>query len=117
MEHKSTRKPYNRKFPRRSFHTLVGLLYKGVYTIAPCVELGEGGVLMKVNGKLEAGSLAVINLFLPKADFVTVTAEIVYSIPSKNEEPSRYGLKFKSLSFESKRNIRDYIADKTENET
>jgi hypothetical protein len=106
----------NRKFPRRRITTVVGVLYRGIYNILPCTEIGEGGLEFQASEKHPKGSLVVANLFLPKQHFVAVTAEIVYVGGQQKGGRASYGLKFKNLSFEAQRQIREYIAGKKANE-
>jgi hypothetical protein len=101
-----------RRFPRRKLTTVVGVLSRGKYNIVPCLEIGEGGLQFQASEKHLKGGLVVANLFLPKAHFLAVTAEIVYIVQTDTSGRSCYGLRFKNLSFECKRQIRDYIAEK-----
>ena|SRR5260221_11344230 len=105
-----------RRFPRRKFTTVVGILSRGKYNIVPCLEIGEGGMRFLAQEKHLKGGLVVANLFLPKEHFVAVTGEVVYMSETDSTGRSSYGLKFRNLSFESKRQIRDYIAEKPANE-
>ena len=79
-------------------------------TIVQGREIGEGGVLIVSNEFLEKGCHVVLNFFMAKNRFVTVTGEIVYKIENKQE---LFGIKFINLSFEGKRAIREFIADKS----
>jgi hypothetical protein len=103
---------YNRRFPRRQLTTVVGVLSQGIYNIVPCIEIGEGGLQFQASEKHIKGALVVANLFLPKEHFMAVTAEIVYVVPLDKGGRSSYGLKFRNLTFEARRQIRDYIAEK-----
>jgi len=102
-----------RRFPRRKLTTVVGVLSRGKYNIVPCLEIGEGGLQFQASEKHLKGGLVVANLFLPKAHFLAVTAEIIYAVQTDSSGRSCYGVRFKNLSFESKRHIRDYIAEKS----
>ncbi len=102
-----------RRYPRRKITTVVGVLSGGQYNIVPCLEIGEGGLQFQASEKHFKGGLVVANLFLPTAHFLSVTAEIVYIVQTDASGRSCYGLRFKNLAFESKRKIRDYIAEKT----
>ena len=106
-----------RRYPRRKLTTVVGILFKGAYSIVPCMEIGEGGLRFQCQADILTGGLVVANLFVPREHFIAVTGEIVYVIPNDDKTgPHSYGVKFKNLSFESKRQIRDYIAEKPANE-
>jgi hypothetical protein len=102
---------FTRRFPRRKLTTVVGVLAQGRYHIVPCLEIGEGGLQFQASQPHLNGTLIVANLFLPREHFVAVTGEIVYAT-AKDGVRANYGLKFRNLSFEAKRQIRDYIAEK-----
>jgi hypothetical protein len=108
---------YRRRFPRRLFFRAVGILVGGKYTMESGVEIGEGGLLLESKRDLKIGNNIVVNLFVPKGSFVTVTGQIIYVLAPKEKLPvlkdPAYGIKFNNLTFESKRMIRDYIAEKT----
>jgi hypothetical protein len=102
-----------RRFPRRQFKHSVGLLFLGKYHIVSGLEIGEGGMLFECPQALIQNQHVVINFFVPERSFVTVTGEVLYSKPEGTEQKISVGVKFISLPFESKRMIRDYIAEKT----
>lgn len=105
---------FRRRFPRRFLMRPVGCLENGGYVMGNGVEIGEGGMKLESSQTMVMGQIVVVNFFIPQKDFVTATAEIVYT--AENTPPSQlrtYGMKFVKLSFESKRLIRDFIAAKT----
>jgi hypothetical protein len=99
---------FTRRFPRRRFTQNTGLLNLGTYSIVLSLEIGEGGILIRSDHHLEVGHHVVVNFFISEKGFITVTGEVRYKM-----EESIFGLKFTNLPFESKRFIRDYIAEKT----
>ncbi len=90
----------------------MGVLYRGIYNIVPCIEIGEGGLQFQASEKHPKGALVVTNLFLPADHFISVTAEIVYVEAVDQGRRNNYGVKFKNIAFEARRRIRDYIAQK-----
>jgi hypothetical protein len=96
----------------------VGVLCGGDYAVEPCIEIGEGGMLFYTKRALKVGQAVVMNFYVPKRDFITVTGELIYKLQDKAETNSKvsFGVKFNNLSFESRRMIRDYIAEKTAHE-
>ena len=107
---------FSRRFPRRQITTVVGVLFRGVYNIVPCIEIGEGGLQFQASEKHPKGATVVANLFLPRQHFIAVTGEVVYVGAQQKGGRASYGVKFKNLSFEAQRQIREYIAEKKANE-
>lgn len=112
---------FRRRFPRRQFLRSVGLLEGGKYTMEYGVEIGEGGLLLESERKLRVGTHVVLNLYINSGNFVSVTGEVLYLLPDAERQPGMahgaFGIKFNNLAFENKRMIRDYIAEKTLDET
>ena len=104
---------FRRRFPRRHFKKKIGILHSSRYLMVECCEIGEGGVLTQSPRELPDGSLLILNFFVKKGCFVSVLGEVVYK---KQSQMASYGIKFINLSFEAKRAIRDYIADKSSEE-
>jgi hypothetical protein len=109
-----------RRFPRRQFHHRLGFLFRGVYTIIHAREIGEGGMLVETDLPLVVGEKAVIAFFIQQNFFTMVTTEVLYKAQDPKISESngirrmqQYGVRFTALSFEAKRTIRDYIAEKS----
>ncbi|MDZ4677928.1 MAG: PilZ domain-containing protein [Oligoflexia bacterium] len=106
----------HRRFPRRLFRHSVGLLAHAEYNIVHGIEVGEGGMLVESNGPIKNADHIVVNFYIPKKGFVSVTGVVVYIKPANEKRGPAYGVQFNNLTFENKRMIRDYIADKTSEE-
>lgn len=107
--------PFRRRFPRRRFQNSVGVLCRGKFEMVLGSEIGEGGLLFLSGETFPVGADVVANFFVPGRNFVTVRAQLIYAIPAKTGKNARlsYGVRFIGISFEAKRMIRDYIAEKT----
>ena len=105
-----------RRFPRRKFKQVMGLLFRGAYDISQSVQIGEGGMLIRSPHAHKDGEKVVISFLVPGRGFMIVRAQIQYSLPDKKSGSAFWGVKFLNLSFENRRILRDFISAKTEAE-
>ncbi len=98
-----------RKFPRKAFKRLISILYKGQYFTLYSVEISEGGLSFLSDIVFDNNTECVVNLQIPKGDFVSVRATIRHS--SKSEEGMlTIGMSFNQMPFSNKRQIRGFVA-------
>ena len=97
-----------RKFPRKTFKRLVSILYRGQYYTLDAVEISEGGLSVLSDYVLDKNAECVINLQIPKGDFVSVRATIRHS--SKTGGQLNIGMSFNEMAFSNKRQIRSFVA-------
>ena len=102
-----------RRVPRRPVHSPVGVLYKGEYQIATCFEIGEGGMLINSNVKIQQDDSVVVTLLIPGVMDGVMIGKVVYAMASEKQEHARYGIMFEIIDFEVKRRIRNYVASAT----
>lgn len=113
---------FRRKFPRRVFRRNVGVLSGGKYFVTTGFEIGEGGLSFVSDRILKVGALVVVNFQVPDGDFISVRAEIRNSeIKPGDPQVSKvatqvYGCAFESLTFDRKREIRNFVTNRPESE-
>jgi hypothetical protein len=109
---------FRRKYPRRQFRRKLGVLYDGKYWMGNGLEIGEGGVSFTLGQSLSEGRSIVVNFQLPDGAFVSVQAEIrnIKKGSIQNGNMFSYGVNFKTLKFEHKREIRAYVSGRSETE-
>lgn len=105
-----------RKYPRRQFRRKLGVLFDGKYWMGTGLEIGEGGVSFSLGQVFEEGRSIVVNFQVPDGAFVSVQAEIKNIKKQKNGTMYSYGVNFKTLKFEHKREIRAYVSGRSESE-
>ena len=116
MEPDKKRAIPKRQFPRRRFAKTIGLLFRGQYTLTNSVQIGEGGMMVQSPFGLGEGNKLIVSFMVPGRMFMIVTAQVQYIIEQGSDSNPSYGLKFLTISFESRRHLRDFIAAKTEAE-
>lgn len=115
---KSGDNPQNRRrVPRRAFNKRVGLLVNGVYMVSESTQLGEGGMLIVCPQNLEIGQKLVVTFKLPDAVQAVVRGIIRYKLEPKGDvKYPCYGIEFVNLDFNLKREIRSFVASKSQYE-
>jgi hypothetical protein len=102
-----------RRVPRRSFEGKVGVLLAGSYRVERAYQVGEGGMMVSSKDKLTEGGQLVVNFFLPSGALIMVRGVVRSVIPAKDGHPMRYGIEFLNVGFQSKREIRNFVAAAT----
>lgn len=97
-----------RKFPRKSYKRLISVLYKGQYYTFESIEISEGGLSFLSDLVLDNGMECVVNLQIPKGDFVSVRGTVRHS--SKINGQLNIGVSFDKMQFSNKRQIRSFVA-------
>ncbi len=97
-----------RKFPRKPYKRLVSILYKGEYFTLNALELSEGGLSVLSDFVFDGNTECVVNLQIPKGDFVSIRATIRHT--SKSEGQLNIGMSFNQMPFSNKRQIRSFVA-------
>ncbi len=106
-----------RRVPRREYIRNVGILMRGEYFVSQALELSEGGMLLEMEHTLVVGQKLVITFALPGTSAGVVRGVIRYVLEDKKGGSlKRYGVEFENLDFQSKRDIRNYVASKSEAE-
>jgi hypothetical protein len=115
----------SRKAPMRQYRRTVGILVAGKFILGETFQLSETGILaglpLKI-GNLEIGQKVVVSFFLPKEGAISIQCEITQNDKNQFEDPSKkeiilYGFKFIELPLSQRREIRNYVSQKTEGET
>ena len=97
-----------RKSPRRTFHGQVGVMYDGHMTISRCSQLGEGGLLVRLDESLEGtevGDQMVVTLYLPNIGGVVAKSKCVYLT-----EDVKIGIQFEEIEMRFKVRIREFVS-------
>jgi PilZ domain len=103
-----------RRVPRRAFEGNVGVLLAGIYGIERSYQVGEGGMMIScAQHKLNEGIQIVVNFFLPSGSLIMVRGVVRSVIESRDGLPERYGIEFVNVGFQSKREIRNFVAAAT----
>lgn len=77
-------------------------------------EIGEGGLSFRSEIALKVGALIVISFQIPDGNFISVRAEIRNQ--DKKSGEATYGCAFDSMPFDRKREIRNFVTNRSENE-
>jgi hypothetical protein len=105
-----------RRVPRREFRRKVGLLIKGNYHVNTAIQLGEGGMMAHSHVRLKNGQRLVIAFRVPGCEETVVRAIVRYEMEQNTIWGRQYGLEFENLDFRVRREIRNYVASKSEAE-
>jgi hypothetical protein len=100
----------NRKYPRREFQSQVGVLVQGQYCIQNSFEIGERGMLFETDIALRNTEWMVISFVIPGGQIVITKAQVRYQIVKGPK--ARVGVEFTNISFEDRRKVRDFIAQR-----
>lgn len=101
-----------RKYPRRLFETKVGVMIQGNYFIENSFELGEKGLLFETSVALRSMENMVISFVIPGGYVVMTRAQVRYQI--KTGSVAKVGVEFTNITFEDRRKVRDFIAQRKE---
>lgn len=105
-----------RRYPRRLFRRQIGVLVEGSYFLVQGLEVGEGGIAVRVDDeafkKLAIGKLVVLTFKMPGGHFISVRAEIRNDVPVGGTQA--VGCSFHNLAFEARREIRSFVSARTE---
>lgn len=103
-----------RRVPRRSFESTVGVLFKGVYKVERSYQVGEGGMMISIaEGQLEEGSNLALSFYLPSGQLIMVRGIVRNIVGGRDGAAVRYGVEFLNVGFQSKREIRNFVAAAT----
>lgn len=94
-----------RKYPRRVYHAPVAILCASQFEMCNILQIGEKGMLFHSPNFYEEGQKIVASFFI-NGHFVSCQAHIVYQVADLDH----YGVEFDSITFEERREVRDYIA-------
>lgn len=99
-----------RKYPRRNFCAKVGVMIQGNYFVEGSFELGERGMLFETSVALRSLENMVISFVIPGGYVVMTRAQVRYQI--KRGQTSKVGVEFTNITFEDRRKVRDFIAQR-----
>lgn len=99
-----------RKYPRRFFLARVGVMIQGSYFIEKSLELGEKGMMFETSVALRSLENMVISFVIPGGYVVMTRAQVRYQI--KQGSTARVGVEFTNITFEDRRKVRDFIAQR-----
>lgn len=102
-----------RRVPRRSFESPIGVMIHGKYGVERAYQVGEGGMMISVEGGLKVGTQLVVSFFIGSEIPVIVRGVVRNVVAAQSPWPERYGIEFVGLNFHSKREIRNFVASAT----
>lgn len=100
-----------RKFPRKEFQRRIGILFAGQYQVVNGIEISEGGLSFTTDMVYSVDRECVLTFKIPKGDFLSFRGLIKHI--TKKEGVLTVGVSFLQLPFSNKRQIRNFIADRT----
>lgn len=110
-----------RKYPRRQFRRPVGVLFDGRYEVAQGVELGEGGLSVRIadkdflknlivpEGEEGPQSMLALVFFVPSSRVFTVVRAVVRSLKTQKDSGFVLGCQFIEVDFDHRREIRTFV--------
>jgi c-di-GMP-binding flagellar brake protein YcgR len=114
---KNRRMASRRKYPRRRYRRVVGVLHKGNFWLTRAEEIGEGGILVNSTRGIPSGDQVILSIIVPNTgDVAVIRSEVRYELNGREPSEKRVGFQFINFSFKHKKKIRDYIAAKSESE-
>ena len=102
-----------RRYPRRAYTHEVGVLCKGVYSIARGLDLGEGGLSFSSELVFSQGMKMVLSFQVPMGSFLIVRAQVVRLQKDPDSQLMMHGCSFLNIKFEHKREIRSFVSART----
>lgn len=104
--------PLKRKFPRKLFRKNLTFLCRGQAMVVEGVEIGEGGISFKSDLVMDINQQMIISFFISEGDFFSVRT----TLKNKKEDKGFfiYGVGFDDMTIALKRQIRAYVARKTQ---
>ena len=100
-----------RRFPRKDFFRKIGILFAGEYNVVQGIEISEGGMSFTSDVVFSEDRECVLTFKIPKGDFLSLRALIKHM--TKANGSLSVGVSFIQVPFSNKRQIRNYIADRT----
>ncbi|NUM57286.1 MAG: PilZ domain-containing protein [Bdellovibrionaceae bacterium] len=101
----------SRKFPRKDYNRPVGILFSGFYQKAEAIEISEGGMSFRIDVVLTVDRECVMTFKVPKGKLVCLRAVVKHM--KKDRGQLIVGVAFKEVPFSNKRQIRNFIADRS----
>jgi hypothetical protein len=113
MDHKhETSYSAQRRYKRRKFITPVGLWIGGRFVIEKAVEVSEGGILLRVDAgadtPLRVGDMFELQFFLPRGNFISAQAEVVYLLEPDSGE-HYVGFRFLNVPLRIQKLIQEFV--------
>lgn len=100
-----------RRFPRKDYFRKIGILFAGEYNVVQGIEISEGGMSFNTDIVFTADRECVLTFKIPNGDFISLRAIIKHM--TKSNGGLSVGVSFVQVPFSNKRQIRNYIADRT----
>ena len=99
---------YRRKAPRRPYNGYVGVLHKGKLRTSSCLQVGEGGALVKGSpeiDKISVGDNILMTFFFTRIGGVIANSEVLY-----RSKEGHIGVGFRNIQMDYKKVIREYVS-------
>lgn len=98
----------SRRFKRCRFISPIAVLCSGSNLLERCVEISEGGMLIRTDFHVPMGQKLELTFVLPDGEFVATRGDTVYSF-----EPQRgeiyVGIRFSANDFHGRESIRKFV--------
>jgi hypothetical protein len=88
----------------------MGVLIQGKYFVEDSIELGERGMMFTTEIALKQLEEIVVSFVIPENFVVITRAQVRYTI--NKGKKAFVGVEFTNISFEDRRKVRDFIAQR-----
>ena len=106
----TTRPSDRRRYPRKAFKRVIGVLYYGDYQLSQVTEKGEGGLQLSASAPYRVDDQILMSFFINADTFVAVRG-IVRNQFQRAKTERACGVEFIDLPLNVKRIIRNIVAD------
>jgi hypothetical protein len=103
-----------RRVPRRNFKASVGVLCNGQFTIGKSLQVGEGGMSVTVKSSIKVQDRVLLTFQVPEGSIVCVRALVRYIDQTNLADQITIGVQFENLGFNFKRELRNLVAQATQ---
>lgn len=97
-----------RRYRRGRLETAVAVTCRGQFLVQNCVNVSEGGLLLRVFSRYLVGDIIEVGMFVPGGQFVKAVGEVAYVMETS---PGEYyaGVRFIEIASTNQIAIRDYV--------
>lgn len=99
-----------RRYQRSKLETAVAVTCRGQFLVQNCLNISEGGMLLRVFTRYLVGDLIEVGCFIPGGIFIKAVGEIAY-LTEPNPGEYYAGLRFVEIQQSSQLAIRDYVLE------
>ncbi|MDZ4662036.1 MAG: PilZ domain-containing protein [Pseudomonadota bacterium] len=109
--------PDVKRLPRRLYQRPVGILSESGYCVNDIVEISEGGIMARSSAQqYPVDSSVLLNFYLPEGGMIIIRAEARWTKNVFDLPGTFIGFQFNKVTFQHRRLIRAYVAEKRPDE-